>query len=67
MSFHFNWPDFDATFYDEAKQQLETALNKESKSKYIADHIFVKDLHMGSKVYERKKKKKRLFQLSPMD
>ncbi|CAO3592068.1 unnamed protein product [Absidia cylindrospora] len=49
MSFQFNWPDFDPIFHAETKQQLETALNKEKKSKYIADHIFVKELNMGSK------------------
>ncbi|ORZ20502.1 hypothetical protein BCR42DRAFT_408909 [Absidia repens] len=49
MSFQFNWPDFDPIFHAEAKQQLETALNKEKKSKHIADHIFVKELNMGSK------------------
>ncbi|CAO3592716.1 unnamed protein product [Absidia cylindrospora] len=49
MSFRFNWPDFDPAFYAEAKTQLETALNKEKKSKHIADHIFVKELNMGSK------------------
>ncbi|KAI8341418.1 hypothetical protein BC941DRAFT_329701, partial [Chlamydoabsidia padenii] len=49
MSFHFNWPEFDSSFYEEAKKQLETALNKEKKSKHIADHIIVKELHMGTK------------------
>ncbi|KAI8097307.1 uncharacterized protein BX664DRAFT_246802, partial [Halteromyces radiatus] len=48
MSFRFNWPNFDDKFYIEAKDQLEIALNKEQKSKHIADHIFVKELNMGS-------------------
>lgn len=50
MAFRFNWPEFDAGFYDEAKSQLETALNKGNKPKNIVDHITVKELHMGSKV-----------------
>ena len=50
MAFRFNWPEFDTGFYDEAKIQLETALNKGNKPKNIVDHITVKELHMGSKV-----------------
>ncbi|KAI9494626.1 hypothetical protein BDB00DRAFT_761595 [Zychaea mexicana] len=48
MAFRFNWPEFDAGFYDEAKSQLEAALNKGNKPKNIVDHITVKELHMGS-------------------
>ncbi|KAI7875472.1 hypothetical protein K492DRAFT_152669 [Lichtheimia hyalospora FSU 10163] len=48
MAFRFNWPEFDTGFYDEAKIQLETALNKGNKPKNIVDHITVKELHMGS-------------------
>ena len=50
MAFRFNWPEFDAGFYDEAKSQLEAALNKGNKPKNIVDHITVKELHMGTKV-----------------
>ncbi|KAI9320516.1 hypothetical protein BX666DRAFT_1908796 [Dichotomocladium elegans] len=49
MAFRFSWPEFDSGFYDEAKLQLETALNKGNKPKNIVDHITVKELHMGSK------------------
>ncbi|KAI7857311.1 hypothetical protein BDC45DRAFT_532686 [Circinella umbellata] len=49
MAFRFNWPEFDAGFYDEAKSQLEAALNKGNKPKNIVDHITVKELHMGTK------------------
>ncbi|ORZ01210.1 hypothetical protein BCR43DRAFT_407320, partial [Syncephalastrum racemosum] len=49
MAFRFNWPEFDATFYSEAKSQLEAALNKDTKPKHIVDHISVKELHMGTK------------------
>ncbi|KAI8137752.1 hypothetical protein BJV82DRAFT_674382 [Fennellomyces sp. T-0311] len=48
MAFRFNWPEFDSGFYDEAKSQLEAALNKGNKPKNIVDHITVKELHMGS-------------------
>ncbi|ORZ25654.1 hypothetical protein BCR42DRAFT_400620 [Absidia repens] len=48
MAFRFNWPEFDTEFYDEAKAQLETALNKGNKPKNIVDHITVKELHMGT-------------------
>ncbi|KAI8086263.1 uncharacterized protein BX664DRAFT_350676 [Halteromyces radiatus] len=48
MAFRFNWPEFDIEFYDEAKAQLETALNKGNKPKNIVDHITVKELHMGT-------------------
>ncbi|KAJ8660345.1 hypothetical protein O0I10_003802 [Lichtheimia ornata] len=48
MAFRFNWPEFDAAFYDEARSQLEAALNKGNKPKNIVDHITVKELHMGT-------------------
>ncbi|KAI9493097.1 hypothetical protein BDB00DRAFT_384468 [Zychaea mexicana] len=48
MAFRFNWPEFDAEFYEEARSQLETALNKGNKPKNIVDHITVKELHMGT-------------------
>ncbi|KAI8372873.1 uncharacterized protein BYT42DRAFT_616075 [Radiomyces spectabilis] len=48
MAFRFNWPEFDSEFYDEAKSQLEAALNKGNKPKNIVDHIAVKELHMGT-------------------
>ncbi|KAG2177929.1 hypothetical protein INT43_003176 [Umbelopsis isabellina] len=48
MAFRFNWPQFDAEFYDEAKSQLEVALNKGNKPKNIVDHITVKELDMGT-------------------
>ncbi|KAI8343504.1 hypothetical protein BC941DRAFT_323998, partial [Chlamydoabsidia padenii] len=48
MAFRFNWPEFDTEFYDEAKAQFETALNKGNKPKNIVDHITVKELHMGT-------------------
>lgn len=50
MAFRFNWPEFDAAFYDEARSQLEAALNKGNKPKNIVDHITVKELHMGTSV-----------------
>jgi distribution and morphology protein 34 len=50
MAFKFNWPQFDAEFYDEAKSQLEVALNKGNKPKNIVDHITVKELDMGTLV-----------------
>jgi hypothetical protein len=50
MAFRFNWPQFDAEFYDEAKSQLEVALNKGNKPKNIVDHITVKELDMGTLV-----------------
>ncbi|KAI9266735.1 hypothetical protein BDA99DRAFT_436208 [Phascolomyces articulosus] len=49
MAFRFNWPEFDSGFYDEAKSQLEAALNKGNKPKNIVDHITVKELHMGTR------------------
>ncbi|KAG0163703.1 ERMES complex subunit [Apophysomyces sp. BC1034] len=48
MAFRFNWPEFDNEFYDEARSQLEAALNKGNKPKNIVDHIAVKELHMGT-------------------
>ncbi|KAI8080843.1 uncharacterized protein B0P05DRAFT_539833 [Gilbertella persicaria] len=48
MAFKFNWPEFDAVFYTEAKAQLETALNKGNKPKNIVDHISVTELNMGT-------------------
>ncbi|CEP13709.1 hypothetical protein [Parasitella parasitica] len=48
MAFRFNWPEFDHEFYVEAKQQLETAMNKGNKPSVIVDHITVKELHMGT-------------------
>lgn len=51
MAFRFNWPEFDQEFYVEAKSQLETALNKGNKPPVIVDHITVKELNMGTKVY----------------
>lgn len=50
MSFRFKWPEFDNGFYEEAKAQLEAALNKDNKPKNIVDHIAVKELNMGTKV-----------------
>ncbi|KAI8984735.1 hypothetical protein BDF20DRAFT_834226 [Mycotypha africana] len=49
MAFRFNWPEFEHEFYDEAKSQLEMALNKSNKPSVIVDHITVKELHMGTK------------------
>ncbi|EIE82885.1 hypothetical protein G6F46_008750 [Rhizopus delemar] len=48
MAFKFNWPEFDAEFYQEARSQLETALNKGNKPKNIVDYISVTELHMGT-------------------
>ncbi|CAO3623003.1 unnamed protein product [Cunninghamella blakesleeana] len=48
MSFQFNWPVFDNTFYNELKAHLESGLNKERNSKYIADSISVKEMNFGS-------------------
>ncbi|KAI7895235.1 uncharacterized protein EV154DRAFT_407860, partial [Mucor mucedo] len=48
MAFRFNWPDFDADFCNEAKAQLETALNKGTKPRNIVDHISVTQLNMGT-------------------
>lgn len=48
MAFRFNWPDFDTQFYNEAKSQLEAALNKGNKPKNIVDHISVTELNMGT-------------------
>lgn len=50
MAFRFSWPEFDQEFYEEAKSQLETALNKGNKPPVIVDHITVKELNMGTKV-----------------
>jgi translation elongation factor EF-Ts len=50
MAFRFNWPEFDAEFYREAKNQLEAALNKGNKPKNIVDHIVVTELNMGTTV-----------------
>lgn len=55
MAFKFNWPEFDAEFYQEARSQLETALNKGNKPKNIVDYISVTELHMGTTVISRKK------------
>ncbi|KAI8882677.1 hypothetical protein K501DRAFT_333824 [Backusella circina FSU 941] len=49
MAFRFHWPEFDNEFYEEAKSQLESALNKGNKPPVIVDHISVKELHMGTK------------------
>ncbi|OBZ90610.1 Mitochondrial distribution and morphology protein 34 [Choanephora cucurbitarum] len=48
MAFRFNWPEFDSSFCEEAKAQLETALNKGNKPKNIVDHILVTELNMGT-------------------
>ncbi|CEG70494.1 Putative Mitochondrial distribution and morphology protein 34 [Rhizopus microsporus] len=48
MAFKFNWPEFDAEFYKEARSQLEAALNKGNKPKNIVDYISVKELNMGT-------------------
>ncbi|KAI9281960.1 hypothetical protein BY458DRAFT_498544 [Sporodiniella umbellata] len=48
MAFKFNWPEFDAGFYQEARSQLETALNKGNKPKNIVDYISVTELNMGT-------------------
>ena len=50
MAFRFNWPEFDAEFYEEARSQLEAALNKDNKPKNIVDHITVKELNVGTSV-----------------
>jgi distribution and morphology protein 34 len=50
MAFKFNWPEFDAEFYKEARSQLEAALNKGNKPKNIVDYISVKELNMGTTV-----------------
>jgi hypothetical protein len=54
MAFRFTWPEFDKDFYVEAKSQLETALNKGNKPSVIVDHITVKELNMGTKVFYNK-------------
>jgi hypothetical protein len=51
MAFRFSWPEFDSEFYTEAKSQLEAALNKGNKPSVIVDHITVKELNMGTKVF----------------
>ncbi|KAG1446238.1 hypothetical protein G6F56_009638 [Rhizopus delemar] len=48
MAFKFNWPEFDTGFYQEARSQLEAALNKGNKPKNIVDYISVTELHMGT-------------------
>lgn len=50
MAFRFNWPEFDSEFYNEARSQLEAALNKGNKPKNIVDHISVTELNMGTTV-----------------
>lgn len=50
MAFRFNWPEFDSEFYEEARSQLEAALNKGNKPKNIVDHISVTELNMGTTV-----------------
>jgi mitochondrial distribution and morphology protein 34 len=50
MSFKFTWPHFSKEFIDNAKIELTEALNKGDKPASIADYIYVKELHMGSKV-----------------
>ncbi|KAI9300977.1 hypothetical protein BJ944DRAFT_243699 [Cunninghamella echinulata] len=52
MAFRFNWPEFDIDFYNEAKSQLEAALNKGNKPKNIVDYITVKELNMGTQAPE---------------
>ncbi|CAO3614868.1 unnamed protein product [Cunninghamella blakesleeana] len=52
MAFKFNWPEFDIDFYNEAKSQLEAALNKGNKPKNIVDYITVKELNMGTQAPE---------------
>lgn len=54
MAFRFNWPEFDTQFYNEAKSQLEAALNKGNKPKNIVDYISVTELNMGTIVSTRK-------------
>ncbi|KAG0146157.1 hypothetical protein CROQUDRAFT_723054 [Cronartium quercuum f. sp. fusiforme G11] len=48
MSFRFEWPSFSASFYDQAKELLCSALNKGDKPPIIADRIHVHHLDMGS-------------------
>lgn len=57
MAFKFNWPEFDTGFYQEARSQLEAALNKGNKPKNIVDYISVTELHMGTTVSREKKTK----------
>ena len=46
MSFEFSWPDFDSTFIQRAKIEVEKGLNKNRPSN-ICDDIIITDLDMG--------------------
>lgn len=48
MAFRFHWPDFDDSFVERARCELERALNRGSKPSNICDTISVKRLFMGS-------------------
>ncbi|KAG9292858.1 hypothetical protein G9A89_016220 [Geosiphon pyriformis] len=48
MAFKFNWPSFNKEFLEQARQLLNTALNKGNKPANIVDHIVVKELNMGT-------------------
>lgn len=48
MAFRFTWPEFDASFTERARVELENALNRGTKPSNICDRIRVMRLHMGS-------------------
>ena len=48
MAFRFTWPEFDASFTEKARLELENALNRGTKPSNICDRIQVVRLHMGS-------------------
>jgi len=50
MSFRFTWPKFDADFVEQAKLQIEGALNNGGLPSTIVGNIRVTDLHLGSQV-----------------
>jgi hypothetical protein len=47
MAFQFQWPEFDAAFYTEARKMLTKALNKGTLPPKITSPIQVVELHMG--------------------
>ena len=50
MSFRFTWPKFDVDFVEQAKLQIEGALNNGGLPSTIVGNIRVTDLHLGSQV-----------------
>ena len=48
MSFKFKWPEFEKSFVEQVKSEMETALNRGSKPSNICDTIRIKTLQMGS-------------------